>query len=238
MRRRPPRSALFPYTTLFRSWSASASASSPRRTTARSWARRRATGRGSPPACSPRRATWAWFSASAPPARFSCSTAWLRRCSPRPASPSAAQPWPCSPATKLDHQRQPRLLARDLDCFARDAGVVAEAQHVVFAALDEEPVAEILDERAVRIAARDVGEEERAAGLEERPGVLDEVRRVLVAEVVEQAAGQDEVELQSVLRGLAHDFDGVAGAQMRAAVHVMQRARGGHERVVVAVVEP
>src|SRR5436190_4950423 len=50
-------------------------------------------------------------------------------------------------AAELDEQGEPCLLARDRHRLARDAGVAAEAHHVLDGALDEEPVAEIFDER-------------------------------------------------------------------------------------------
>src|SRR5438094_5031589 len=100
---------------------------------------------------------------------------------------------------ELDEQGQSGLLARDRHRVARNAGLAAEPHHLFDGALDQEPVAEVLDERAIRIAARDVGEEEDAARIEKGPGVLDQIGRVLIRKVVEQTAGQDEVELQPVL---------------------------------------
>src|SRR5205823_4656646 len=92
---------------------------------------------------------------------------------------------------------QSRQFARDRHALARYSGCFADAHHVFLRALDQKPVAEILDERTVRILFGDVREEEDAAGAEESgDDQADEKRRSAIVEIVEESAGDREIELR------------------------------------------
>src|ERR1044071_7420806 len=74
----------------------------------------------------------------------------------------------------LDQERQPRLIAPDAHGFGNDARGVGECAEIGGAALEEEPVADVLDERPPRGAGGDGGEEEDAARRELRVGLRED----------------------------------------------------------------
>src|SRR5204862_7195629 len=110
------------------------------------------------------------------------------------------------------------------DVAARDSGSVAECVHVLFRSLDQSPVAEVFDERTVRISFADVGEEKHSPGDEQTVGDLQEQRRLARIEVVEEAAGEEEIE--RVARQRPRDGKHVTGAEVDAVANRAQRVSG------------
>jgi hypothetical protein len=65
---------------------------------------------------------------------------------------------------------------------------------MLFRSFDEVPVAEVFDQRPVRLPFGDVGEIERSAGREGTECELDQHHRRPFVEIVEEAAGEDQIE--------------------------------------------
>src|SRR5438477_752157 len=97
----------------------------------------------------------------------------------------------------LDDVRQARRLELDRYLIGAQPGHPTDSKDLAFRALDEEPVAEVFDERAIRIPLRDVREEKDAAAFHEAfHDDADEKRRHALVEVVEQTASHDQIELR------------------------------------------
>src|SRR3954454_7605727 len=103
--------------------------------------------------------------------------------------------WQVTERFRHFHQpRQPRLIEPDRHRVARHAGALDQIAQLRLRSLDQEPVADVLDQRAIRIPRRDVRQEKRPATTrQELPRIRNEKDRVPLLQVIEQAAREDQM---------------------------------------------